>query len=61
MEKLTNKQTTKKPARPESVREHIWFLPTHNPIFKKRKEPFFAPDFYRDFETVPTEKLILTD
>ncbi|MCB0538467.1 MAG: hypothetical protein KDE33_13180, partial [Bacteroidetes bacterium] len=36
---------------------HIWFFPTHEPTLKKPKEPFFC----QLSDTVPTEKLILTD
>ena len=50
-----NEQTDDKKA--NRTKWHIWFLPTHKPTLKKPKEPFFC----QRSDTVPTEKLILTD
>ncbi|MBS4042090.1 MAG: hypothetical protein KGZ81_15995, partial [Flavobacteriales bacterium] len=53
VQKLTNRQTKKS----QPAKWHIWFFPTHEPTLKKPKEPFFC----QRSDTVPTEKLILTD
>jgi hypothetical protein len=50
-----NEQTDDKKARPQNGT--FCFLPTHEPTLKKPKEPFFC----QRADTVPTEKLILTD
>ena len=50
-----NEQTDDKKA--HRTKWHIWFFPTHEPTLKKPKEPFSC----QRFDTVQTEKLILTD
>jgi len=49
--------TADKGQKSHRTKWHIWFFPTHKPTVKKPKESFF----YQRSDTVPTEKLILTD